>query len=445
MKSLNRISATVAARVLGPAALAWNRIRDARKLRRRRHDPASPLGPPFLAGPRFKELVSRHYLTGQHANAMGRPVAWVTSGAPVEFLVALGYFVHYPENHAAMCGIRRQAVDIMGKAEDAGYSRDVCSYARTDFGSLFSGKTPVGRLPRPDLLVCCNNICQTVVSWYRVLARHTGAELVVIDTPFLYDQATPHAVEYVKAQIAGAMEVAERIARRKLTHRRLVEVGVASKEASELWMQVLEKAWHAPSPMTAFDQFILMGPIVEMRGAWETIRFYQDLNAELEQRIDQGVAAVRDEKVRLIWDNLPIWFRVRKLSEFLAAHGASCVTSTYTNAWGELAPLMDPYNPLESMAKVYLHPILNRSTAYKLDVMKNMAHQYKADGVILHSDRSCKPYSLGQMDQRDRLVNQYGVPALLLEADHSDERVFADGQSEARVSAFLESLAGARP
>jgi benzoyl-CoA reductase/2-hydroxyglutaryl-CoA dehydratase subunit BcrC/BadD/HgdB len=76
--------------------------------------------------------------------------------------------------------------------------------------------------------------------------------------------------------------------------------------------------------------------------------------------------------------------------------------------------------------------------------MRTMIDDFSIDGVILHSDRSCKPYSLGQIDQRDRLVSEVGVPALLLEADHNDPRVWAEEQSLARIEAFVEVMAVGR-
>ncbi|MBM4372904.1 MAG: 2-hydroxyacyl-CoA dehydratase, partial [Deltaproteobacteria bacterium] len=423
------------------ALLRAQRLQGEWKDRRRRPRPGALFAPPLPVVPWFKELVFRHYLAGRYASG-ARPVAWVTSGAPVEYLKALGYFIHYPENHAAMCGVRRTAVEAMEAAEAAGYSRDICSYARTDIGTVLTGKTLVGRLPKPDLLVCCTNICQTVLAWYRVLAEETGAELVLIDTPFLYDEAPPHALAYVKRQVEEAIAVAERVAGRTLSPRRLEEVGRLSQDAAQLWSEVMARGRHRPAPLTVFDQFILMGPIVEMRGDVETIRFYEAMLRALDRRIEAGVGAIRDERRRLLWDNLPIWYRVRRLSELLAERGAACVASTYTNAWGELASMMEPGRPLESMARVYLHPILNRSTQHKLDTMRRMVGDFHLDGAILHSDRSCKPYSIGQVDQRDRLVNALGVPALLLEADHSDERVYGDEQADNRVVAFLELLEG---
>jgi benzoyl-CoA reductase/2-hydroxyglutaryl-CoA dehydratase subunit BcrC/BadD/HgdB len=72
--------------------------------------------------------------------------------------------------------------------------------------------------------------------------------------------------------------------------------------------------------------------------------------------------------------------------------------------------------------------------------MQRMVLDFECDGVILHSDRSCKPYSLGQIAQRDKLANDLGVPAFLLEADHSDSRAFSEEQAANRIEAFIELM-----
>jgi benzoyl-CoA reductase/2-hydroxyglutaryl-CoA dehydratase subunit BcrC/BadD/HgdB len=397
------------------------------------------LTPPLKIAPRTKELIGRHFLRGRYANLRDK-VAWVTSGAPVEFLKALDYYILYPENHAAVCGTMRVAEEMAIAAEDAGYSREICSYARTDIGGVLAGKTPVGRLPRPDLLLACTNICQTVLSWYRVLAHHFQVPLVLIDTPFVYTEVTDHAVAFVMRQIEEAILTAEQVAGRSLEMDRLDEVGRLSKMASQLWMEILERCQHRPAPISVFDQFIHMGPIVEMRGEPFTVDFYAAMLREVDARIDAGISVIGDEQKRLLWDNLPIWYRLRYLAEFLGRHGVVIAASTYTNAWGELTHLMDPARPIESMARTYIFPILNRGTGAKLATMQRMIRDYRLDGVILHSDRSCKPYSVGQMDQRNWLIQEQEVPALLLEADHNDPRSFAEEQVAGRLSAFVELL-----
>ncbi len=426
--------------VVGKSFLRWQRLKTERKFRRSDWWQHEHLNAPHHASGRLKELISRHYLKGQYANGH-KKVAWVTSGAPVEFLTALGFHLHYPENHGAVCGIRRVSEEIEVKAEEYGWSQDICSYARTDFGSMISGITPVGKIPRPDLLVCCTNICQTVLYWYRALAHHFDVPLAIIDTPFTYaEHPTEHAVDFVTKQIEAAAEMAEKVAGKSLDDRKLQAVAQRSKDAVELWDQVLRRAQNRPAPITAFDEFIHMAPIVEMRGMAFTVDYYSTLLDELDQRVRDGVGALKNERKRIIWDNLPVWYRVRWLAERLAENGVAMVASTYTNAWGELAEHIDPSDPIGSGARVYLSAVINQSTAHKMRTMKRMVGEYGADGVILHSDRSCKPYSVGQMDQRERLSSDLGVAALLLEADHNDPRAFSEQQVETRLAAFMEVM-----
>jgi benzoyl-CoA reductase/2-hydroxyglutaryl-CoA dehydratase subunit BcrC/BadD/HgdB len=425
--------------LLGGAALKFVRWQAERQARSGSRWKSDVIAPPLKISPWTKQLIARHYLEGRYAH-LRRKVAWVTSGAPIEFLKALDFYVLYPENHGALCGTMRVVEEIASEAENAGYSRDICSYARTDIGSMLSGKTPVGYLPRPDLLVACTNICQTVLFWYRVLADHFHVPLVLIDTPFVYSQVTQHSIEFVKRQIEDAIVVAEEVSGKSLQAQRLDQVGRLSRQAAQLWLEIIERCQHQPAPISVFDQFIQMAPVVEMRGEQYTVDFYATMLKEVDERIAHGVETIKNERKRLLWDNLPIWYRIRYLAEYLGQHGIAVVASTYTNAWGELANLGDMDDPIESMARTYLYPILNRGVGDKLAKMKDMIEKYHLDGVILHSDRSCKPYSIGQIDQRDLLIRECAVPALLLDSDHSDPRFYLEQQTSTRLDAFIEML-----
>ncbi len=439
MSTLPALRYHLGANLVGAGVLRWQRLRLERRLRRPSWWRHEHLTAPLVSSGRLKELISRHYLKGRFARGY-KKVAWITSGAPVEFLVALGYFPHYPENHGAMCGIRRMGEELCGEAESAGWSHDICSYARTDLGALLSGKGPAGALPRPDLLVCCTNICQTVLYWYQALAHNFDVPLIVIDTPFLYGPARAHDLDYTRVQIEEAIVCAERVAGKSLDPGKLDQATRLSKQATDLWRAILDTARHRPAPISAFDQFICMAPIVEMRGEAFTVDYYGAVLRELEERKRRGIGALKTERYRLVWDNLPIWYRIKWLAELLAERGAALVASTYTNAWGELADLIDVSDPLGSAARVHLHPILNRGTGHKLELIGDMVRRFDADGVILHSDRSCKPYSIGQVDQSDSIKRNTGASALLLEADHNDPRAFSEGPTRTRLEAFLELL-----
>jgi benzoyl-CoA reductase/2-hydroxyglutaryl-CoA dehydratase subunit BcrC/BadD/HgdB len=172
---------------------------------------------PIRSMAQMVKLMSEYYMGAKMAEGSGRKIAWVTSGAPVELLYAADVIPIYPENHAALCGAQKMSVDLCQAAEARGYSRDICSYARTDLGAIFSGVSPVMGLPKPDFLLCCNNICGTVTKWYQNLQRHFGVPLLFLDAPFLHDEPTPEAVEYVHAQLEHVL--ASRSTRRRCVKR----------------------------------------------------------------------------------------------------------------------------------------------------------------------------------------------------------------------------------
>ena len=121
--------------------------------KKRRRSPNPYFGPPLKCAARLKEIMTRHYFLSRYAEG-ARPVAWVTSGAPVELLRPFDFYTIYPENHGALCGAQRIGPELCSVAEEHGYHQDLCSYARIDLGHFLSGKTPVGKyLPDRGLLV----------------------------------------------------------------------------------------------------------------------------------------------------------------------------------------------------------------------------------------------------------------------------------------------------
>ncbi len=405
----------------------------------RRRPGGGPFGPPLESVGKLKELMSHHYFQGRYADG-AVPVAWVSSGFPVEILRAAGFHTVYPENHAALCGVSRLTPEYSDVAEARGYSRDLCSYVRTDLGSLLSGKTPVGRLPRPQLLACCTNICQTVLYWYRELARHLDVPLVLVDTPFVHGAASPHQLAYVEEQLEELCLVAGRVSGRGLDAGRLAEVTRTAQEGSRLWGECLAASRARPAPWTGIDGFFHIAPIVTLRGSEACNDYYRLLRDELNDRVARGVGGLKEERHRLLWDNLPVWFAVRRFSTLLAERGFNFVSTSYTNAWAEAGVGIDPSDPVGSAARTYTHIILNQDLPNRHGILRRLSRDYGVDGAILHSDRSCKPYSIGQVDLRERLAAELGIRVLLLEADHNDPRSWAAEPGENRLAAFMEGF-----
>ncbi len=389
---------------------------------------------------KMKEIMTEYYIGAKNASINDKKVAWITSGGPVEPLIGMDVIPVYPENHGAMIGATKMGVDLCSKAEDMGYSRDLCSYARADIAAAPINGGPIGGLPKPDFLVCCNNICGTVLKWYEVQARYYQVPLFILDTPFIHGAMTEEAKRYVVAQMQEYIAFLERVCGKKADEDRMREVGLLSLQAQRLWQEVLDISATVPAPMTAFDAFFHLALIVTLRGTQKAVDYYELLLEEMNQRVKDGISMVPEERYRLIWDNLPVWYKTKWLSEKFSSHGAALVADTYTAAWSGVTHLIDENNFLESMAVAYSSVHINISIDLMLGTMKNLIEKYKADGIVMHSNRSCKPYSLGQYDLRKMVSDELGVPVLIFEADMVDERSFGEAQVETRIDAFMEIL-----
>jgi len=418
-----------------PLALGAGGISRKLKPRKRRLAPEWA-GPPLKCSAELKRIMTRHYGLARFAKG-AMPVAWVTSGFPVELVRALGFYTVYPENHGALCGARKLGVAMSAPAEQAGYSPDLCSYARIDLGVAHGAIGPAGKLPRPDVLLCSNNICQTVLAWYRQLAVLYGVPLLVFDTPFVAGDLAPHEVVYMAEQLRGFVPHLERIAGRPFNEDQLKGILALARGTSLLWGKCLDTMASKPAPMSIFDAFAHMAPVVSLRGLPVAERYYRILLAELTQRADVGVGAVNGERIRLLWDNIAVWFKVADFARTFGAAGAAFVGATYTSAWAETTHHIEPSQPFESMAKAYSLVVLNRDLKHRVALMKKMIECFGIDGVVFHSTRSCKPYSVGQYGIRQAL-DAAGVKSLVIEADTTDPRHYADEASRTRMEAFLE-------
>jgi len=409
-------------------------------LKRRNPRPTpQAFGPPLESNKRLKEILTRHYLISRYAPG-AKKVAWVTSGAPVELLRAFDFYTIYPENHSALVGAKKQGGDYCGIAEGSGFSQDLCSYARIDLGHMLSGKTPAGKLPKPDLLFCSNNICQTVLYWYKTVAHELDIPLIHYDAPFVSTEQTEADINYMAQQLQDMIPVLERVSQRVFYVNIFEEILQRSMSTSQTWGAILKTMQAKPAPMTIFDAFGHLAPIVSLRGLPVAEDYYNMLRDEVETRVEKGIGAISDERYRLIWDNIAIWYKVRFLATFFAERKMNFVTATYTNAWAETTGHLDVKDPWKSMAKTYGQIILNNNLKHRLNLMKNMIKTFDVDGMVMHSTRSCKPYSVGQFDLRKAITAELDLPAVILDADIADERIWSEQQINTRLEAFCETL-----
>ena len=379
------------------------------------------------------------------AKSPTRKVAWCTSVGPAELLRAMGFAVHFPENHAAMLGATRMATELIPEANTIGYSPDICSYLTADIGAYLKGVSPLAKAypgieapPRPDVLVYNTNQCRDVQDWFAWYARELQVPCIGITSPKNFTEVSEILIDDVTRQIEALIPPLEQVSGQKLDLQRLRETVALSRECTELWRQVLETAAAEPAPLTFFDGTIHMGPAVVLRGTRQAVDYYRTLLGELRQRIADKVAAVDEEKYRIYWEGMPVWGRLRQHSELFAGLRASVVVSTYCSSW--IFPDFDAEEPIRSMAKAYLSLFIVRSDEYKERYIKQMLETFRIDGIIYHDAKTCPCNSNSRYGMPQRLERETGIPSLVISGDLNDLRCVSDEQTRTNVEAFIEQL-----
>ncbi|MDI1353602.1 MAG: 2-hydroxyacyl-CoA dehydratase family protein [bacterium] len=389
----------------------------------------------------MKEVMGNYFLGMKDPS---KKIAWCTSVGPAELLRSFGFEVHFPENHGALLGATRTAGDLIPEAGKLGYSNDICSYLTADIGSYLKKETPLKEHyglngpPKPDLIVYNTNQCREVQDWFSYFSRELNCPIFGINPPRHVDEVTREEIDDVASQFKQLIPLCEKVTGTKFDIDRFKETLKLSAEATELWKKVLYTATKTPAPISFFDATIHMGPIVVLRGTTVAKDYYSVLLKELEENVKSGIGFLEKEQCRLYWDGMPIWGKLRPLSELFSQNNAAVVASTYCNSW--IFDAFDERHPFESSAQAYTEIFINRSEEAKQRLLSDLIHLFRIDGIIFHDAKTCANNSNSRFGLPQRITESLGIPHMVIEGDLCDLRFYSEGQSITKIETFIEQL-----
>lgn len=393
-----------------------------------------------------RQLLGAWYERLVHAPETRTPIAYsLVPGNVSELLRVMGFEIVFPEINALQCAMKKAAGQLILKAEDLGYSSDVCGYVKNDVGLFLNdGVSPMGTLPKPDLLVCNYVACTTFVKWFEALASYYNAPLFMLDGPYLRSEHIhPYQLRYFVEQLKELIEACSRISGVRYDEDKLREMLARSRAAEELWCNILHAAKHVPSPVDAFFEIVyFQGPIFLLRGTTECLAFYERAWLEVQERLQHGISPVGEQRFRAVIEGPPPWPHFRAFQDLFQKWGVVFVASTYSKVGGlfDLGFHHHPGPPLQSIAESSLHCFPNFSMPQRIALLKRYLEEYQAECLIVHAAKSCRSYSMGMADTRDYFIRERNVPSLLIESDLADPRYFQRGQLRNRIDAFFEAL-----
>ncbi len=410
-----------------------------------------------------KQMLAGHYRRLEAAPETGEPVVYTfVPGNLTELIRSFDALPVLPEINALQSAMRGKSQAYIAAAERAGHSEDVCSYVKCDVGMLKSGNIgPTGtRLPRPDLLLLSYTGCYTFMKWFELLRAEYGCPTVFLHVPYQGDgRQTPEQRAYVVRQIRKELIPAlERITGQRYDEERLRESLERSAASEEDLVAVLESARLDPSPIDAyFGAVYYVGPIFSaFRGTPEGAAYYRTLRAEVEERagLKSGPLTpsgrLDHQKYRLVIEGPPNWTHFRDFWRMFSDEGAVAVASTYSKVGGtyDFGFRHDPSDPLGTMADYCSGCYTNLSLPERVAMLARYAREYRADGFLIHSVKSCNSFSAGQLTILREVEKRTGIPGGFLESDLVDARYFSPANLKNRLESYFQMLdarrAGAR-
>lgn len=386
------------------------------------------------------------------AKKEGRLVCWSASVAPPEFCTAMDIAVVFPETHAAGIGARHGAPDMLEVAENKGYNQDICSYCRVNMGYMellkqqaLTGVTPeklknspASEIPLPDLVITCNNICNTLLKWYENLANELHIPLITIDVPFNHEYpVTQHAKEYIVGEFKQAIKQLEEICGRPFNYDKFFKVQEQTQRSIAAWNKIATFLTYKPSPLNGFDLFNYMGLAVAGRSLEYSEITFNKFVKELEAKVAAKKYAFGDnEKTRVTWEGIAVWIALGHTFKELKGKGALMTGSAYPGMWDVS---YEPGN-LESMAEAYTRTYINCCLQRRGEVLEQVVRDGQCDGLIMHQNRSCKNMSLLNDEGGKRIQKNLNVPYVIFDGDQTDPRNFSEAQFDTRVEALCETM-----
>jgi benzoyl-CoA reductase subunit B len=407
---------------------------------------------PLKSWKKAKELRNKYYEDYAKAHERGglrwAGGAWTFSAIPS----GLGEDVWSltSEPYAASIAFNKEfSLKCLEATEKAGYARDLCAYMRNYWGSVILNEYAFGGpFPKPDF-IWQDHICCSHAKWYQVVSDlEGGIPQFCIDVAVgPYKDVAPHKVDYLVNQMLDGIEWLEKTTGRKYNDALLIEAVKNEFRTTSTWAEICALNKNIPAPLDEKSMYSLYVMGTLNKHDRDVADFYEELRDEVQERIDQGIAAIPNERCRLMSDTQPPW---GFLSIFRYTFGLIGIWEDKPDgSWGPRTTPMQQgieIKDREQALRLYADWTLSKpewqhfySPHLKTEMMVRIAKEWHLNGILLHYNRGCEGLSVGIAENRLGLI-EAGFPVMAFEGNMGDEREFDEARVKFRFDAFMETL-----
>jgi benzoyl-CoA reductase/2-hydroxyglutaryl-CoA dehydratase subunit BcrC/BadD/HgdB len=249
-------------------------------------------------------------------------------------------------------------------------------------------------------------------------------------------------IDYVVEQLNDFFDFMYDQTGKKFNEQKFRKILDKSEQLAALWHEIYAYRKKIPTPYAFQDTLSSIFPMVLLPGLDTGVKFYKEILAELKTIVGEGKGSLPpgEEKYRLIWEGIPMWYKIKFLYE-LANYGAIVVYEPYTLSFGPRKKLGLPRDKMiRELAKLMVHFPYNYNLDTRIQYFEQVIDEYKIDGVILHENMSCRPSCAGMIDLKNSIQRDKGIPVWLMSCDMNDPRSYTEAAMKTRMEGFIELM-----
>jgi benzoyl-CoA reductase/2-hydroxyglutaryl-CoA dehydratase subunit BcrC/BadD/HgdB len=383
----------------------------------------------------YYQMLDKYFTNVLNAKQQNGFVAAHTVFFPVEILYAMGISPLHNEvttwTSALLLGNQS---DFITAGSEAGLATEICSPHRGLAGGYFRKL-----LPRPDVVLWSNLICDNTAKSGEYIQELTGCPGFFLDHPF---GNTEREERYFVEELKDMIQFLEKTSGHKMDWDKLSQNIAEMDKQIKLQAEIcdLRKAIPSPFPTRRFLELLTVDYM--FAGQPEATEYLQALRDELAAMVKAGKGAVNPERFRLMSFFIPPIYLIAFMESISQEFGAISVVEPLFTYW-KYDPL-DPAKPLESVAKKsYMIPEsrtmygpLGNST---LQDIRDCAREYRVDGAIYYAFIGCR-HSCATIKMFKDILNELDVPVLTLDCDIVDPTINNQNEVRQKMEQFYELL-----
>jgi benzoyl-CoA reductase subunit B len=385
-----------------------------------------------------------------------RPYAILQADMPFELFQVMNVPVVSNQWWSAVIAAKRLSPKYVDAMSSMGFHSGLCRYCSLSAAATLAGdpgEAPWGGLPKPALMsarLTCDCIQRVFSTW----AQAFGTEFIALENPGATDLPPrwwelsrhrwhelfeAHRLDLMVTQFRTIIDALKRITNRAfdLDALRTLMEGVNRQE--EYFAEALDLISVAPkTPVRMHEQITNVMAAQWLRGSDWAVHHAKRFRDEVKSRVDAGIAANLNERLRLMWVGAGLWHDTEFFTAFEEKYGAVFVWSMYL-AFGPDGyiryGLDDPLRALASRTvsmneQLHLPPWAN-------EWIVEQAKRHRIDGALVLTPLGTRSSAAGNRFI-ERALERVGIPVLPLFADMVDPRGWDASEMIDLVGRFIE-------